>query len=99
MSYELRFVPSALKEWNKLDNSIRMVFKKALIKRLVNPIIPLAKIIDKPIVCYKIKLRSVGYRLIYTVENDELAVLVLIVDRRDVVYEKLNEKLKTNEKK
>ncbi len=96
MTYELRFIPSALKEWSKLDNSIRMVFKKALKKRLVNPIIPLAKIRDKPIACYKIKLRSIGYRLTYTVENDELAVLVLIVDRRDVVYEKLDEKLKNH---
>jgi mRNA interferase RelE/StbE len=94
MTYELKFIPSALKEWNKLDSSIRTVFKKALAKRLINPIVPLAKIRDKPIVCYKIKLRTVGYRLVYTIENNELSVLVLIVDRRDVVYKKLDEKLK-----
>jgi mRNA-degrading endonuclease RelE of RelBE toxin-antitoxin system len=32
MTYELRFIPSAPKEWSKLDNLIRMVFKKALKK-------------------------------------------------------------------
>jgi mRNA interferase RelE/StbE len=33
--------------------------------------------------CYKIKLRKVGYRLIYSVEDDTLVVLVLAVNRRD----------------
>jgi len=32
MTYELKFIPSALKEWSKLDNSICSVFKKALKK-------------------------------------------------------------------
>ena len=30
MSYELEFLPSALKEWQKLDNSIKVQFKKKL---------------------------------------------------------------------
>ena len=93
MIYELKFIPSALKEWNKLDNSTRQLFKKALLKRLVNPLIITAKIRDKPVACYKIKLRSIGYRLVYTIEDSELAVIVLIVDRRDIVYKKLDEKL------
>ena len=28
MSYELEFLPGALKEWQKLDNSIKVQFKK-----------------------------------------------------------------------
>lgn len=33
--------------------------------------------------CYKIKLRKQGYRLVYTVEDDALVVLVLAVDKRE----------------
>ena len=28
MSYELEFLPGALKEWQKLDNSIKVQFKR-----------------------------------------------------------------------
>ena len=37
MSYELEFLPSALKEWQKLDNIIKVQFKKKLSERLENP--------------------------------------------------------------
>lgn len=33
--------------------------------------------------CYKIKLRTLGYRLVYQVRNDEMAVIVIAVDKRD----------------
>ncbi len=91
MTYELKFVPSAKKEWDKLDNSIKQMFKKAIAKRLVNPYVPAAKLKNLPIECYKIKLRTIGYRLIYTIEGGELVLLVLTINRRDVVYEKLHE--------
>ena len=91
MTYELKFVPSARKEWDKLDNSIKQMFKKAIAKRLINPFVPAAKLKNLPIECYKIKLRTIGYRLIYTVEDGELVLLVLTINRRDAVYEKLHE--------
>lgn len=94
MTYEIKFIPSALKEWNKLDNSIKQSFKKALEKRAQNPFIISSKLRDQPIDCYKIKLRSAGYRLVYTVEKAELVVMVLTINRRDIVYEKLNERIK-----
>lgn len=94
MIYELNFTPSAKKEWDKLDNSIKHMFKKALAKRLINPIVPASKLRDLPIDCYKIKLRTVGYRLIYTIENNKLILLVLTINRRDVVYDKLNDIIK-----
>lgn len=90
MTYELKFTPSAQKEWDKLDNSIKQMFKKALAKRLINPFVPASKLKNLPIDCYKIKLRTIGYRLIYTIENSELILLVLTINRRDVIYEKLN---------
>lgn len=91
MTYELSFTPSAKKEWDKLDNSVKQMFKKALAKRLINPIVPTSKLRNIPIDCYKIKLRTIGYRLIYTIENNKLILLVLVINRRDVVYDKLNE--------
>lgn len=91
MTYELKFVTSAKKEWDKLDNSIKQMFKKAIAKRLINPFVPAAKLKNLPIECYKIKLRTIGYRLIYTVEDGELVLLVLTINRRDSVYEKLHE--------
>lgn len=94
MTYELRFIPSAKKEWDKLDNSIKQMFKKALVKRLVNPFVPAAKLRGLPIECYKIKLRTVGYRLIYSVQDNQLVLLVLTINNRDIVYDKLNEIVK-----
>ena len=91
MTYELKFIPSAKKEWDKLDNSIKQMFKRAIAKRLINPFVPAAKLKNLPIECYKIKLRTIGYRLIYMVEDGELVLLVLTINRRDAVYEKLHE--------
>jgi mRNA-degrading endonuclease RelE of RelBE toxin-antitoxin system len=61
MTYKLRFLPSALKEWKKLDQSIKQQFKKKLKERLANPHIPSAQLFSYKD-HYKIKLRSSGYR-------------------------------------
>jgi mRNA interferase RelE/StbE len=54
--YFLEFHPVALKEWQKLDNSIREQFKVKLKERLQNPCVLSAKIEKNR---YKIKLRSI----------------------------------------
>lgn len=82
MSYELRFVPQALKEWRKLDQPLRVQFKKKLAERLRNPRVPADRLRGYDSV-YKIKLRSAGYRLVYEVEDDVLIVYVLVVGKRD----------------
>ena len=93
MSYELEFLPSALKEWQKLDNSIKVQFKKKLSERLENPKVAKDKLRGYEDV-YKIKLRDVGYRLAYQVKDDEIVVLVLVVGKREnnEVYEMLKNK-------
>ena len=93
MSYELEFLPSALKEWQKLDNSIKVQFKKKLSERLENPKVVKDKLRGYEYV-YKIKLRDVGYRLAYQVKDDEIVVLVLVVGKREnnEVYEMLKDK-------
>ncbi|OXI79885.1 addiction module antitoxin [Burkholderia sp. AU33423] len=87
MTFELAFLEPALKEWKKLDRTVRDQFKSRLAERLENPRIPSAKLHGHPD-RYKIKLRSVGYRLAYEVRDSEVLVLVVAVGRRerDAVY-------------
>ncbi|MEE2023130.1 type II toxin-antitoxin system RelE family toxin [Alkalimonas mucilaginosa] len=82
MTYKLRFLPVALKEWEKLAAPIKSQFKKKLAERLENPRVPADKLSGYDSV-YKIKLRSVGYRLAYEVVGDELFVYVLSVGKRE----------------
>ncbi|WP_321809910.1 MULTISPECIES: type II toxin-antitoxin system RelE/ParE family toxin [unclassified Burkholderia] len=87
MTFELAFLEPALKEWKKLDRTVRDQFKARIAERLENPRIPSAKPHGHPD-RYKIKLRSVGYRLVYEVREAEVVVLVVAVGRRecDAVY-------------
>ena len=82
MTYKLRFLPAALKEWEKLAAPIKSQFKKKLAERLENPRVPADKLSGYDAV-YKIKLRSAGYRLAYEVVDDELFVYVLTVGKRE----------------
>lgn len=81
-TYALEFLPAALKEWGKLSPTIRDQFANKLEERLAGPHVPASKLSGLPD-CYKIKLKSAGYRLVYRVEDDRLVVLVLSVGRRD----------------
>ncbi len=92
--YSLAFKPSALKEWKKLAPAIRDQFKKKLIKRLNDPHVP-ADALSGLSGCYKIKLRSVGYRLVYQVEDAEVLVTVVAVGRRErgAVYSKAEDRI------
>ncbi len=81
-SYELQFLPSAKAEWDALDGSVRQQFAKVLLKRLDNPRVPAAALSSMPD-CYKIKLRTVGYRLVYRVQNDALILLTIAIGKRD----------------
>jgi len=94
MSYRLRFHELALAEWRKLDASIREPLKKKLAERLENPRIPSAALSGMPD-CYKIKLRSAGYRLVYRVDDDVVFVTIIGVGKRDKqkVYEAAQSRL------
>jgi len=82
-TYELEFDVGALKEWHKLDGSIRAQFKKQLAKRLLAPHVASAKLHGDLQNTYKIKLRDSGYRLVYEVIELRLVVVVVAVARRD----------------
>ncbi len=94
MTYKLFFDEQALKEWQSLDESVRKQFKKALANRLGNPRIESAKLSGMKD-CYKITLKSVGYRLVYQVEDGAVTVTVISVGRRDknLIYKKAIERL------
>lgn len=81
-SYELDFLEETLKEWKRLDSGIRQQFACKLAERLKHPHIPSARLSGLP-GCYKIKLRSSGYRLVYQVEDEVLVVLVIAVGKRE----------------
>jgi len=81
--YRLKFLPEAIEEWNAIDGSVKEVLRKALKKRLKQPHTPRAQRYGDLRNCYKIKLRKQGYRLVYSVEDDALVVLVLAVDKRE----------------
>ncbi|RXK12305.1 type II toxin-antitoxin system mRNA interferase toxin, RelE/StbE family [Halarcobacter mediterraneus] len=100
MSYYLDFKPKALEEWNKLDLSIKIQFQKKLKQRLENPKVPKDKLSGYENV-YKIKLRSVGYRLAYEVKDEEIVILVLSVGKREnnSIYENLKKRKEDDKNK
>lgn len=82
MSYKLDFYEQAYKEWKKLDKNIKEQFKQKLVERLKSPRVPAAKLRDSKD-RYKIKLRGVGYRLVYEVHDTAVVVIVVAVGKRD----------------
>jgi len=97
MSYKLKFLPSALKEWKKLDKSIQKHLKKKLNERLIKPDVPSSRLhgFDNH---YKIKLKASGYRLVYEIIDDEFYVLVIAIGKRDkkTAYKKAQTRTKNN---
>ena len=94
-TYRLKFTAAALAEWKALDGSVKETFRKLLKKRMLQPHLPGSALKGPLFGCYKIKLRQQGYRLIYTVEDEVLIVLVLTISKREnnAVYLALSKKL------
>lgn len=82
MTYKLEFKKSALKEWQKLNSTVREQLKKKLAQRLENPRVPSAALSGAKDI-YKIKLRQIGYRLVYSVSDETITVVVIAVGKRN----------------
>lgn len=82
MNYKLGFLVSAKKEWNELDRAVKTQFKKKLKKRLSEPRIEKDRLSGMKD-CYKIKLKSAGFRLVYQVEDENIRVVVIAVGKRE----------------
>ena len=80
--YELRFGRHAMRQWQRLDLSIKKQFKKKLEKILQNPHIASARMGGYRD-AYRLKLRKAGYRLGYRVHEEQVVVVVITVERRD----------------
>jgi mRNA interferase RelE/StbE len=93
MTYSLEFLPSALREWEKLGHTVREQLKKKLRERLELPKVPADALREMP-GHYKIKLRASGYRLVYRVEDERVVVVVVAVGKRErgAAYEKAKER-------
>jgi len=94
MTYFLDFHPKALKEWNKLNHSIKLQFNKKLKERLENPKVQKDKLNGYENM-YKIKLKSSGFRLAYEIKDDEIIVFVVSVGKREnnSVYDNLKDRI------
>jgi mRNA interferase RelE/StbE len=95
MTYSLEFDRRVLKEWNKLDDTLRQQFKKKLASILENPRIGANRLRQLPD-CYKLKLRTAGYRLIYQVLDQEVVVLVVAIGEceREVAYQDAQDRIR-----
>ena len=95
MTYRIIFRETADKEWQKLDATIQQQFKQKLAKVLENPKIEKNRLagFDSSQYVYKIKLRKLGYRLVYQVYDKEIIVEVVTVGKRNKIYQSLFKKL------
>ncbi len=95
MTSSLECDARALKDWQKVGDTVRQQLQKKLAEVLLNPRIEANRLHSLPD-CYKIKLRSSGYRLVYQVIDHEVVVFVVAVDRREreQAYRKAAERLK-----
>lgn len=82
MTYSIEFIPSSEKEFRKLALDLRKQFIEKLKERAENPRIESAKLRGMKD-CYKIKLRNVGYRLVYQVIDERIVVKVIAVGKRE----------------
>lgn len=80
--YKLGFTDKAAKAWRKLDPSLKDMFSRKLEERLNNPRVP-GSALHGMRDCYRIKLRDVGYRLVYQVLETRITVMVIAIGRRD----------------
>lgn len=93
-TYSLEFLKKAEREWNRLGATIQAQFASKLAERLTNPRVPKDKLRGYAHL-YKIKLRNVGYRLIYEVDGDRVAVVFIRIGARErgKVYDGLGDRL------
>ena len=93
-TYRLTFLRDAKKEWDKLAPPLRKQLEKILRERLETPRVEADRLHGLPD-CYKIKLRSAGYRLVYRVFDDRIVVQIVAIGKRErnEAYERAKRRL------
>jgi len=100
MIYAIEILPSARREWKKLDREIKQQALRRLERLRENPRIESARLSGMPD-CYKVKLRSKGYRIIYRIIDQRMQILIIAAGKRDAgkpdVYTTAAARLKRDE--
>ena len=88
MAWKIRFVPAAERELDKLDKPVAQRILKFLTERLAPSDNP--RSLGAPLTGSKLgdfwKYRIGNYRVIASIEDDIVTILVLKVDKRSDVY-------------
>lgn len=104
MSWQIKFIPEAADDFEKLDGSIKILVRKALKKVAQNPLSiheggyghPLSNHLETKLSgFFKIKLCASGIRIVYKlIKQDERMIIVVIGARADnAVYEMANKRI------
>lgn len=80
--YDLDFTVRAYKELFKLPQQLQHQLVNKLKERLLHPRVEKDKLSGMQD-CYKIKLKSAGYRLVYRVIDERVVVLVIAIGKRE----------------
>jgi mRNA interferase RelE/StbE len=89
--YELLYTPAAAKMIRKMSPEIRELCKNALEHIAANPYS--GKRLKGPLAEYR-SFRTNEYRIVYTVEEKRITVIVVAVGHRRDIYEKILRMLK-----
>lgn len=93
MTYELAIHPEAEREWARLDGSVKKRFREKLAKeRLLTPRVVKDALRELPD-CYRIKITTPQYRLVYHVNDESRLLTILSVATREDVYQELKGRL------
>ena len=107
MKWEVEYLPEAIKDIKKLDNSNRLLVRKAIQKVSSNPVStyeggfghPLSNLNSTKLAgSFKIKLRASGIRIVYKlIKKDDKMLIVIIGARADnEVYEIAESRINKN---
>ena len=105
MPWEVEFIDEALRDLRKLGAYNRKLILKAISKAAERPLPP-PDGVGKPLGhrvtanlsgCYKIKLRDMGYRVVYTLVRERELMRVIIISIRDdgAVYKEAERRLRS----
>ena len=86
MTYRVEFRPAAARELGKLDRSARDRIAKAIALLAEEPRPPAAKMLTGDEAPRLWRVRTGDYRVIYSIEDDVLLVLVINVRHRREAY-------------
>ena len=108
MKWSLRYLPEAVKDLKNLSGNQRIMVAKAIDKVLENPLPIQEGGYGKPLGnkngndlsgLLKIKLKSVGIRIVYKIYKTETEMLVVVIWARadDEVYETAGHRTRNND--